>query len=511
MSEDTDGFGLLSADCERACDSGRPGFPGDQLAWLGGARAAILRLCPGERSLYAGLGTGVLLTGAFGGMSAVFALGYVLHAPITVLWPVALFWALTLVNLDRLLLLITASKKQLLAMIPRLAISALLGFLIAEPLTLRIFQPEINAQVAVTQQQAQKAQLAAITRTYQPKISADEARIATLDGVLLTDRETVDHYLLKKHVKQSSPDLPPSLRANRGPYYRLYKRKAAAAAAYYDAVAPGIHGQIAALQDDISLLRSQEIGAERDVHTAIADGSGWAARETALDQLTARHPGVDLTVWLVRLAFVLVDLAPLIVKFLLVLFGRQVYDEIAAAIRERSRVEAHRLREQARLDRSKASRRADAHDEIDEAIVEAYREQQVAAACADAQAAGETRPGSQPGNGNQARIPALSLTEFAAESRIHERMAVPIAPPLSRIAWLGTGLLAALTLAIAAAKAAHVSVTGGWLTLAALLAALALAAYSRGYRSGPAWVQRAAFGAGLLGLAVPALIIAMNA
>ena len=42
---------------------------------------------------------------------------------------------LTLVNLDRLLLLITASKGRLLAMVPRLAISTFLGFLIAEPLT----------------------------------------------------------------------------------------------------------------------------------------------------------------------------------------------------------------------------------------------------------------------------------------------------------------------------------------------------------------------------------------
>jgi hypothetical protein len=39
---------------------------------------------------------------------------------------------------------------------------------------------------------------------------------------------------------------------------------------------------------------------------------------------------------------------------------------------------------------------------------------------------------------------------------------------------------------------------------------LALAVYSRGFRRGPAWALRAAFGAGLLGLAVPALIIAMN-
>lgn len=49
---------------------------------------------------------------------------------------------LTLVNLDRLLLLITASKGRLLAMVPRLAVSTFLGFLIAEPLTYRSSSPK---------------------------------------------------------------------------------------------------------------------------------------------------------------------------------------------------------------------------------------------------------------------------------------------------------------------------------------------------------------------------------
>ena len=184
MSESADGFGLLSEDAAHASGSGEGGFPGDLFAWLGGARASILRLCPSERSFYAGLGMGVLLTALFGGFSAAFALSYVLQVPVSRLWPVVVFWAVTLTNIDRLLLLVTASKKWLLAMLPRLAISVFLGFLIAEPLTLRIFQPEINAQMAVTTQQAQAAQLAKIEHTYQPKITADENQIATLDNKL---------------------------------------------------------------------------------------------------------------------------------------------------------------------------------------------------------------------------------------------------------------------------------------------------------------------------------------
>ena len=50
MSESADGFALLSEDAAQASGSGRTGFPGDLFAWLGGARASILRLCPSASS-----------------------------------------------------------------------------------------------------------------------------------------------------------------------------------------------------------------------------------------------------------------------------------------------------------------------------------------------------------------------------------------------------------------------------------------------------------------------------
>jgi hypothetical protein len=507
MSGSTEKVRLLSDDFHRDERRGAAS-PGALLAWLGGARASILRLCPGEQSFYAGLGAGVLLTGLFGGAAAALAVSYALHEPVRRLWPVALFWALTLVNIDRLLLLVTGSRSRLWAMVPRLFISALLGFLIAEPLTLRIFQPEINAQIAITQQQAQATQLAQVQGTYQPKIDADTSQIAALNNKLTSAQNEVTYYQFLARCEAGETDCSTTHRLGYGPYYYRYEQDAAVAEAHYRAIAPGIHSQIRALEGEISILNGAEVTAEQSVHAAIAGGAGWAARETALDQLMAKNSGMDLTVWLVRLAFVLVDLAPLIVKFIVILFGRQLYDEIAAADKERNRVQAHRLTELARLERNKVTRRADAEDEIDNAIVDAYQEERMAAAYGGAEPTGPAGAG----RARAARIPALSLAEFAHESRIHERMAVAMARPLARLAWIGAGLLAALVVAvILVQEAAHARVAGTWLVLAALLAVAVLAAYSRGFRRGPAWALRAAFGVGLLGLIVPAAIIAMNA
>ncbi len=524
MSEGTTAVRPLSAEFKQACDSRRGASPGALLAWFGGARGSILQLCPGERPFYAGLGMGVLLTALFGGVSAAFAVGYALREPAGQLWPVAVFWALALVNIDRLLLMITASRSRLWAMIPRLLISALLGFLIAEPLTLRIFQPEINTQIAITQQQTQAAQLAQIQRTYQPKIDAGNSQIAALNDKLTSAQNAVTRYQFLAGCESGETDCSTTHRLGFGPYYYRYKQDAAVAEAHYQAIAPGIRSQIQALKNEVGILNGEEVTAEHNVHAAIAGGAGWAARETALDQLMAQNQGVDMTVWAVRLAFVLIDLAPLIVKFMVVLFGEQLYDKIAAAERDWSRRRAHLLTELARLERNKITRRADAEDEIDEVIVDAYKEERIAAAYGGgarptgAQPAGARPTGAQPAGSAKpsreraVRIPALGLTQFAAGSKIHERMAVAMKQPLARLAWVGTGLLAALVVTIMLVQdAAHARVTGNWLALAALTTVVALAAYSRGFRRGPAWAHRAAFGAGLLALVVPAAIIAMNA
>ena len=51
---------------------------------------------------------------------------------------------------------------------------------------------------------------------------------------------------------------------------------------------------------------------------------------------------------------------------------------------------------------------------------------------------------------------------------------------------------------------------GGWLVLVTLGAAVALAIYSHGFRRGPSWAHLAAFGTGLLGFALPVVIVLVN-
>src|SRR5664280_2872627 len=145
-------------------------------------------------------------------------------------------------------------------------------------------------------------------------------------------------------------------------------------------------------------------------------------------------------------------------------------------------------------------------DEVDEAQVDAEKERLIAAA-----EGRPAQPAGRPTSSRQPPIPALSLSQFTGRARRHEGMATPIEVPLTRAAWIGTALLAALAAALLiAADVGHFAVTGAWIAFVGLALALGLAVYTHGFRRAPAWAQRGAFGIALAGLLLPPLIVLAN-
>ena len=56
----------------------------------------------------------------------------------------------------------------------------------------------------------------------------------------------------------------------------------------------------------------------------------------------------------------------------------------------------------------------------------------------------------------------------------------------------------------------HRVVAGEWLAFCSLLMAVSLMAFTKGFREAPAWALRATLTALLAGLALPALVLALN-
>ena len=121
---------------------------------LSGADEEILAYVPSERARFESLGWAILITSCMAMVSMWFALSSALSINGIVAIPVAVFWGLVIMGIDRWLITsmpVDGSRKFAMA-VPRVLLAILLGTLISTPLVLRIFQSEIDAQMAVMQQ-----------------------------------------------------------------------------------------------------------------------------------------------------------------------------------------------------------------------------------------------------------------------------------------------------------------------------------------------------------------------
>ncbi|WP_280695522.1 DUF4407 domain-containing protein [Kitasatospora sp. GP82] len=123
---------------------------GRRIRRIAGVDEDILDWVPEERRRYTWVGLIVINTGVFAGASLLSAMNRFLGVSWYLLLLPALVWAWAIMCLDGLL--ITSSHGRVTGglwrvLLPRLALSVLMGLFIAEPLVLRVFQPAIHQEV----------------------------------------------------------------------------------------------------------------------------------------------------------------------------------------------------------------------------------------------------------------------------------------------------------------------------------------------------------------------------
>lgn len=132
----------------------------DALAVLGGADLEILGKARSTKPGFVGLGWVMLATAAVATMSMGFALTGPLKAHPAIAVPLAFCWGAIILIIDRYLVKSMQgirAKRTILAMaVPRLIMAMVIGIVVSTPITLRIFEPEILAQVALDRLDQQK-------------------------------------------------------------------------------------------------------------------------------------------------------------------------------------------------------------------------------------------------------------------------------------------------------------------------------------------------------------------
>lgn len=373
---------------------------GRLLVWVAGADYQVLSTYSHEKAKYIGTGTGILITGVIAGLSMWFALTSALGIPIAVATPFAVCWSLAIISIDRWL--VSSIKRQpdyklrhyIWAALPRLLLAAVLGFVISTPITLRVFQKEINFQL----DQMQGSALAAFQKSrahvsLENALARAQARVASLaeggSGTGAADPElaTLNKKLAADTVQENQDlatwqcqlygiPMPDGTRcpAGTGPVEakakQAYEADAAVVAQDNDAIRKERASVNATDNATLPTARHQETLIQEQVNSEVAAfnagnaaNTGLLERINALDAASAKRPDLAAARWLIFLLFFLVDCLPALMAITHVRNPPDDYEKaIKLGARTRKRISQRGLKDLAKdataLSQERGKRRA---------------------------------------------------------------------------------------------------------------------------------------------------------
>ena len=329
------------------------------LITVSGARPEILDRCPTDRVRFQSLGLLILIAGGAAAVSMWFALTSALGLNLFMAVPVALLAGLVVTAIDRWLVISipSGSARRWMIAIPRLVMAMLLGIVISTPLVLRIFQPEINAQIAVVKQQQVSAFLE--QQQHSPiseQITYWRSRVVGLQNVVDSDGDVPINLAIDPVVRSLTTQLKTEQHLKQQ-YYKqwqcqLYGEKGclggngqlarANQLAYNEAAVQvaALTGRIHVREDQLlkdaaasKQLRYQQASSElpraeqqlaevqqaqnellRDFNTQNNSSDGLLIRLQALNELSSSNLTVNVSRLLVFFLFLIIEISPTIVK-----------------------------------------------------------------------------------------------------------------------------------------------------------------------------------------------------
>jgi Domain of unknown function (DUF4407) len=366
---------------------------GDFLAWLGGADRDLLAKVPQERSRFVQMALVLFTTASIAMVSMIFAMNDGVHVPLFAAILTGVFWGFVIFNLDRYLVLsmghVRTWQRMLAMAIPRFLLAAVISLVIATPLTLRIFQHDIQVQVSKTQA-AESASMSKLDAQSEPAqavakakaaIAADDAIIAGHDPNPPTDSAYTDDLATvnklqpqvanaKKEEINAYEDWQCELygdgsacggasnKPGPGPIAQAKQQTYEQDLSTYNTLNKQLQSAQAALTKDekglrtlqgASLVKAQAkaktdlatqeknlatataaLNAEQSgAQSAVTNDNGILAQLSALSAAGAANPILQFAQWVVTALFFLIEILPVTVKLLLNLAPPTAYDLVA--------------------------------------------------------------------------------------------------------------------------------------------------------------------------------------
>jgi len=289
------------------------------LWWCAGAHQDLLKQFPSEHAKHAGLGGVLLATLVLASLAAGYAIYTVFDN-----WVYAIgfgiIWGLIIFNFDRFLVSTMrkygiSKRKQLWMAVPRLALALLIGFTIARPLEMKIFEKEIN--VKMTENMHKKIQLndslLALENEAQIKDATAERQrlINRKDAIEDTLHRLQNSYVQEadgtggsgqrgiEELTQLKMNAFDQVRTQFGPEVLQTERKIAA-------------------QDEILTNAKANMEQKRqDYAAAAAANMGFLERNKALSDLSGEESSVFWSCLLISLLIILIEIGPILSKLIM--------------------------------------------------------------------------------------------------------------------------------------------------------------------------------------------------
>jgi len=368
---------------ETDTSSGRGKRHGRRLgwAWFAGADARVLALVPSERSFLDAQGLVIVAMACVTGFAVTVAGSGWWNVPIThILW-LGGVWTLVICIVDRLIYKSfgTSRRTNLVLAVPRAVLSVMLALVLGLPMVQFIFKPSISNQLTLTSAAEQKTARKAALTFYEPRIARATTQIAAIQDSETTLENRISKYTRLSGCESNEPSCSHTHRTGCGHWCRYYARQASIARATLDRNRIADRKKIAVLRTKIADWQQSETTETRTRVGAIAHDQDLLARAEALSAIEKQHPEVTRYVVFVLGLFVCLDLVALVMKLSHLLVGGAVYEEVAAELRERDRLQAHRLREGTAVLRRRITAQANADGDVDEIRIQGERTRRIAA------------------------------------------------------------------------------------------------------------------------------------
>lgn len=352
-----------------------PKGPGVWLRSLIGVDESVLSMAPLDRGRYTAMALIVVNAGILAAVSMFVMVGKFADVPLVVALPVALFWGWVIFSVDRWLIASShGTQSSRGVFLTRILLAVVLGFVVAEPLLIKIFEPAIHRQVAEDRRVERATKLSALTAcnpvpyrvlpakdvasckgrglllTVGPNPAAAAATVVSLEEQVSTLSKAIDKDMaaLRRLERLGHAECGGERVGNEttgiigeGPNCRQIR--AERAAFLRTSRLPERRGQLADLQAKaknaveaqgaVNARYSTEIAREIDKQLPRPEGKiGILEEDAALVALQAKSLMVFLFAWLLRIALITLDCLPILTKRLagLSTYDRQVADHAAA-------------------------------------------------------------------------------------------------------------------------------------------------------------------------------------